>query len=421
MKIWILNHYAANMYLDEAGRHQSLAKYLLDMGCDVNIFCANTVHNTEMLIDTQGAEYVSKIGADDVRYTFVKTRAYYDNGRQRIGNMLDYYRKIMKILLNKENEFETPDVIVASSVHPLTLIAGEKIARKLKVPCVCEIRDLWPETLVELNIINKDNIFTKFMYAGEKHIYEKADGIVFTMPGGKKYITDKKWEDRISLDKIYHVSNGVDLLKFQDDQKRYTVSDSDLESLDCFKLIYAGSIRAANKVEDFISIATELQNMNICFLIYGDGDQREKLEAEVKERNLRNIIFKGRVDKKYIPYILSKGDANIVTDVDNNLGKYGVSWNKIFEYMASGKPTIVNYDMGQFNLVEDNNFGWARVYKSVEEFSNAVKRMMELPEKEYETFCANAEKAANRYDYKKLARDYRDVLDEVIKEYSNRN
>ena len=112
---------------------------------------------------------------------------------------------------------------------------------------------------------------------------------------------------------------------------------------------------------------------------------------------------------------------NIVTDEANNLGKYGVSWNKIFEYMASGRPVIVNYDMGQFNLVEDNNFGWAKIYKSVEEFSSAVKRMMELPEKEYKAFCENAEKAAHKYDYKKLAKDYQEILKETIRRYCDRN
>ena len=291
MKIWVLNHYAANMYLDEAGRHQSLAKYLLDMGCDVDIFCANTVHNSDVLIDTQGAEYVSKRGADDVRYTFIQTMPYHSNGRQRIGNMLDYYRKIKKVLLNKANGFGRPDIIIASSVHPLTLLAGEKIARKLNVPCICEIRDLWPETLVELDIINKDNFFTKLMYAGEKHIYKKADGIVFTMPGGKKYIEDKGWDNKIDLDKVYHVSNGVDLIKFWEDEERYKIYDPDLEKTDCFKVIYAGSVRAANKVEDFISIAEQLQGTTVCFLIYGDGDQRRKLEKEVKRKNLKNIIF----------------------------------------------------------------------------------------------------------------------------------
>lgn len=421
MKIWILNHYATDMYFDGGGRHHSLAKYLIKLGHDVKIFCANTVHNSDVIIDTKGAEYVSKMGADDVQYTFIRTRPYHNNGRQRIGNMLDYYRRIKKVLLNKENGFERPDIIIASSVHPLTLIAGEKIARKMGIPCICEIRDLWPETLVELDIIGKGNIFTKLMYAGEKHIYKKADGVVFTMPGGKKYITDKGWGKKVSLDKVYHVSNGVDLIKFKKDQECYTIADQDLERLDCFKVIYAGSIREANKIEDFVSIAGQLQDTNICFLIYGDGDQRKKLEAEVRNKDLKNIIFKGRVDKKYIPYILSKGDMNIVTDEANNLGKYGISWNKIFEYMASGKPVVVNYDMGQFNLVEDNNFGWAEIYRTVEEFSNAVKRMMELPEKEYNVFCENAEKAAHIYDYKKLAKDYQDILKETIQRYGGRN
>ena len=84
MRIWILNHYAANMYFDEAGRHQSLAKYLIDMGCDVDIFCANTVHNSDVIIDTKGAEYVSKMGADDVHIHFNTLLCKCKSLRQRI-------------------------------------------------------------------------------------------------------------------------------------------------------------------------------------------------------------------------------------------------------------------------------------------------------------------------------------------------
>ena len=115
------------------------------------------------IVDTKGCLYVERIGEDSVPYGFIKTRLYHGNGRNRILNMLDYYRRIKKVLLNKNTGFGRPDIIIASSVHPLTLLAGEKIARKLNVPCICELRDLWPETLVELEIINKDNFVTKLM------------------------------------------------------------------------------------------------------------------------------------------------------------------------------------------------------------------------------------------------------------------
>lgn len=418
MNIWILNHYATDMYYDKGGRHHALAKYLIRKGHDVTIICANTVHNTNIVIDTGKSLYIEDMGSDDVPYVFVKTRPYRGNGRDRILNMVDFYRNVRTVLDEYQKNEGKPDVILASSVHPLTLVAGIKTAKKYKIPCICEVRDLWPETLVALGKIKRNNIVTKIMYMGERWIYKKADGVIFTMPGGTKYIEDRGWQNDVSYEKIYHVNNGVDLDKFIDDRDRYTISDADLNNENMFKVVYAGSIREANRVKDFVSMAKVLndkEKKNIKLIIYGDGNQREQLERECEEQELNNIVFKGRVEKKYIPYILSKGNLNIVTDEQNELGKYGISWNKIFEYMASGKPAVINYDMGEYDMVKAYGFGQAKSYRSIEEFTEAVIDFADMTSEEYNRYADNAEKAAASYDYKALA----DKMEKILFEYVN--
>lgn len=416
MNIWILNHYATDMYYDKGGRHHALAKYLIRKGHDVTIICANTVHNTNIVIDTGKSLYIEDMGSDDVPYVFVKTRPYRGNGRDRILNMVDFYRNVRTVLDEHQKNEGKPDVILASSVHPLTLVAGIKTAKKYKIPCICEVRDLWPETLVALGKIKRNNIVTKIMYMGERWIYKKADGVIFTMPGGTKYIEDRGWQNDVSYEKIYHVNNGVDLDKFIDDRDRYTISDSELNNENVFKVVYAGSIREANRVKDFVSMAKVLndkEKKNIKLIIYGDGDQRERLERECAVQKLDNIVFKGRVEKKYIPYILSKGNLNVVTDEQNELGKYGISWNKIFEYMASGKPAVINYDMGEYDMVKAYGFGQAKSYRSIEEFTEAVIDFADMAREEYDRYADNAEKAAASYDYKVLA----DKIEKILFEY----
>ena len=73
MKVWILNHYATDMYFDSGGRHHSLAKYLIKLGHDVKIFCANTEHNSSRIVDTKGCLYVERIGEDSVPYGFINS------------------------------------------------------------------------------------------------------------------------------------------------------------------------------------------------------------------------------------------------------------------------------------------------------------------------------------------------------------
>ena len=165
MNIWILNHYATDMYFDGAGRHQSFAKYLKLNGHDAKIFCASTVHNSDINIDTNGKLFIEHTGQDNVPYVFVKTSSYQGNGNQRIRNMVEFYFRLFKVVKSyKKNE--TPDIILASSVHPLTLVAGIKIAKKMHIPCICEIRDLWPESLIEVGILGRHSLLARVLYKG---------------------------------------------------------------------------------------------------------------------------------------------------------------------------------------------------------------------------------------------------------------
>lgn len=406
MKIWILNHYATDMYFDKDGRHHAFAKYLIRLGHDVKIFCANTVHNSNTIINVENNLYVEKIGADNVPYVFVKTRPYAGNGKDRILNMIDYYINIKPVLNRYKSKENLPDIILASSVHPLTLIAGIKWAHKNKINCICEIRDLWPETFVEMGVIKKNNILTKLLYRGEKWIYKNADKLIFTMEGGIKYIEDRKWNADINLLKVYYLNNGVDLEKFYKNKKEFYLEDDDLNS-NYKKIVYTGSLRYANRLNDLIEVAKIFNDnkKDIKILIYGDGDYKEKLENECKGRELNNIIFKGKVDKKFIPYILSKGDINVVTGVNTGIGKYGVSWNKLFEYIASEKPIIANFDMGEYNIIENNGIGIAKRFDSPEDFSHGI---MELLNKKNKIKNNNIK---NKYDYKNLSIELLNIIE----------
>ena len=146
-KVWIWNHYATNTYFDQGGRHYNFAKFLAEAGYEPVIFCAATIHNSSRQVDTGGALWTEK--PDSVcPYVFVKTRPYAGNGKQRVLNMVDFYRGVKKVALEYANVHGKPDIIYASSVHPLTLVAGIQMARHFGVKCICEVRDLWPEGIV---------------------------------------------------------------------------------------------------------------------------------------------------------------------------------------------------------------------------------------------------------------------------------
>lgn len=416
-KVWIINHYATNSYFNKGGRHYWFAKYLLKKKYKPTIFCASTRHNHDEFIETKNKKYVSYI-TDDIPYVFVKTPTYKGNGIKRILNMLSFYSNLFVVAKECIDLHGKPDVILASSVHPLTLVAGIKIAKKLGIPCICEVRDLWPESFVAYGIMSKNNPIIKLLYAGEKWIYKKADKLIFTMEGGKDYIVEKGWDKAsggpIDLNKVYHINNGVDLDSFDYNRQHYRIEDPDLENEDIFKVIYAGSIRMVNKVGLLLDAAKILKEKgihDIKFLIWGDGDEKKQLEVRVKEEKLTNVAFKGRVNKKYIPYITSQSGLNVALGETLPLYSFGGSLNKMFEYFAARKPILFTFELG-YSIIEKYEAGIELSVSSPAKIADTILYFKDLSEDDYDNYCTNAKRAAQEYDFTKLTEKLIELINE---------
>jgi glycosyltransferase involved in cell wall biosynthesis len=413
--IWILNHYATSMFRDHGGRHYWFAKYLLNKKYKPTIFCASTIHNSDEVIDTKKKRYIS-CTTDKIPFVFINTPPYKGNGIKRIFNMMAFYKSLFCITKEYADLYGKPDIILASSVHPLTLVAGIKIAKKMAIPCICEIRDLWPEGFIAYGLLKQNNLLARILYHGEKWIYIKADKIIFTMEGGKDYIVEKGWDKAsggpIDLDKVYHINNGVDLDAFNYNKEHYQIEDPDLENKNTFKVIYTGSIRMVNKVALLLDAAKILQEKgveDIKFLIWGDGNERKQLEARVKEENLTNVSFKGRVDKNYIPYITSRSQLNIALGETLPLYSFGGSLNKMFDYFAAGKPVLFTFKLG-YSIIDRYGAGLELSESSPMKIVESIVYFKNLSEEQYSGYCENAKRAAKEYNFEKLTERLIDVI-----------
>lgn len=402
--IWIMNHHIAPPSIEHQNRHVWFSKYLSKKGHKVFLFCASTVKKGSESLIKDNSKYITE--KDDFgKYIIINTRKFFGNKKNRILNMIDFYQGLMKNYKEIINKYGSPEVIYASSVHPLTLVAGIKIAKKLNVPCICEVRDLWPETLVEFGSLKKKSILAKLLYAGEKWIYKKADKLIFTMEGGKEYIKDKKWDKEIDLNKVYHINNGIDLEAFNQNLTKNTIEDFDLTNKETFKVIYTGTIGIPNKVDVILKTAKLIKERGldkIIFLIYGDGVELEKLINYKEKNNLENVIFKNRVEKKYIPYILSNSNLNIFTGAEVELYKYGLSLNKLFDYLASGKPSISNMKCGKYDILKKYDCGITIESNDFSLLADKIIGFYNMPPEKYNEYCKNALIASKDFDFKKL-------------------
>lgn len=406
MNIWLFNHYAVPPSLYPLARPFHFANHLQKKGHTVTIFAASSVHLSDQNLITDGSQMKAK-KIDGIRYVFLKARNYEGNGVQRILNFFDYTIR----LFTHTRKFRKPDVIMATSVHPLTCVAGILLAKKYKCRCVVEIADLWPLTLVEYGAIKDDHPVTKALYVLEHWIYKKADAVLFTMCGGKQYIKDHGWQKDVALNKIFYINNGVDLEAYRRQEATEIFRDEDLEKTDTFKVMYTGSMGTANAMYDILDAAERLkEKSDIQFILFGGGYLEDKLRKHCQEKQLTNVLFKGKVDKKYIPNILSKGNLNIMTGLSDRVSEYGLSMNKMFDYMASGKPTISNIQT-QFDILEENRCGVTIGAGSADEMAKAVLRFYEMEQTEYKTYCENAKEAVKQYDFKYLTDELEKILE----------
>lgn len=403
-KVWILNHYAINSFYNRGGRHYWFAKNLINKGFQPTIFSANIRHANNESIEVKGSYELKTV--DDIPYAFVKTSPYSDNGKERIKNMLSFYKNIFKATKDYMKKYGRPDVIIASSVHPLTLVAGIKTAKKLSIPCICEIRDLWPEAIFEFNKAKEQSVIGKLLIAGEHWIYKNADALIFTKEGDTDYLIERGWTveqgGKIDLKKCHYINNGVDLDAFEKSILDNQLEDDDLHS-NKFNVTYVGSIRPVNNVGNILDTALMLKDQrDIQFLIYGDGGEREQLEKRVIEEKIDNVKIKGFVHKQYIPYILSKSHINLLNYSQTQYNwKRGNSSNKLFEYMASGKPIISTVKMG-YSIIDKYNCGIEIEDADGEDLAEAIIKIKNLSEKEYYKLAENARVGATDFDFKKL-------------------
>lgn len=405
MNIWFFNHYAVPTSYYPLARPAHFARYLQKKGHTVTIFAASSVHLSDKNLITDG-KVVRLQKADGLRYVFLRARNYEGNGLQRILNFFDYTIG----LFAQTGKFRKPDVIMATCVHPLACLAGVLLAKKYRCRCVLEIADLWPLTLVEYGALKEGQPVTRLLYALEHWLYKKADAVIFTMSGGRQYIKDMGWDTDVDPDKIYYINNGVDLGLYRKQESGKIYEDADLDCKDTFKVMYTGSMGIANSVQDILDAAVLLKDYkDIRFFLYGGGYQEEDLKAYCRKNHITNVVFKGRVNKKYIPGILARGNLNLLTGPSDRVSKYGMSMNKMFDYMASGRPTLSNIQTENDIFIE-NHCGITIESGSARAMADGILRFYRMNKEEYGEYCRNAENTVKQYDFRYLT----DVLEGIL-------
>ena len=421
MRVWLINHYASNMYRDKAGRHYWFAQKLKERGYDVTVFCSTTLVNGEELLST-GKEKLALKETDGIPFVFVKTIPAQGNGIKRVENMGLFYKNLFPAAKAYAAKNGKPDVILASSVHPLTMVAGIQIAGKMKIPCICEIRDLWPEAIFSFGKTTEKSLLGRVLIKGEHWIYKKADALIFTKEGDTDYLKERRWTTAqggdIDLGKCHYINNGVDIAACEERSRTMRLDDPDLNDESKFNVTYVGTIRPVNNVGNLLDTAKLLRDRggydDVRFLIYGDGTQLNELRERAARENLDNVRMKGFVNRQYVPYILSKSSVNMLNYAQNQYNwTRGNSSNKLFEYMASGKPIISTVHMG-YSIIRRYDCGVELDEDTPEALAEQIMRFHDMSKAERDEIGKNAREGAGDFDCGVLTGKLIKVIESVV-------
>lgn len=353
MKIWIFNHYAVGPNSSGITRHFDLSKELVKLGHEVTIFASSFNHQKreEQQEYTHNQFFIEKT-YDGVDFVWIKTPAYLKNDFNRVKNMISYSFKALKL---GKHRGESPDVVIGSLMHPLAAIVGYLVAKKHKSKFYFEERDLWPQSLIDLGKVSSQNPVVTILSKLELFLYKKADKIIVLFDKAPEYVMNRG----ISRDKVIYLPNGADINRY--DHESVEVLPAEFEEAfneneSRFKILYTGAHGLANHLEAILDIAKIIKHKkaNIHFLFVGDGPVKEKLIQQAEQEGIDNITFLPPVPKEYIPSILKRADAGIMALKDIEVYKWGISLNKMFDYMAAGIPIIMLSSLKDTSVSREN-------------------------------------------------------------------
>ena len=418
--VWVMNHYSISHLVEKGGRHYWISEQLKKDGYDVVVFGCNAVPDKNETFFPSHKLWQVQYSESGIPYVVIESSAYEGNGVSRVKNMALFARNLVKVANQYAEVFGCPDVVYASSVHPLTIVAGERIAKLFGVPCIGEVRDLWPETLVAYDAVKKDSILAKVLYRGELWIYKRADAMVFTMEGAPSYIKEHKWDKEnggpIDLSNVYNVNNGVDLSQFDKNRETFVYPDVDLDNPDCFCAVYTGAIKRANNVGLLLDAAEYLKDLpNFKILVWGQGNEVEKLIGDAKMRGLDELfVYKGSVEKKYIPSIISRSDCNLMHWERSSVNNYGYDYNKLFEYLAAGRVVFSTIQSGH-SLLVNKDCGIETEGNTPKNFADGIRKIYCMTPGERREWGLKARSVAHDYDFSVQTRVLEQVIENVCK------
>lgn len=397
--IWIIDHYSSEPVYGGISRQYDFAGELGRRGYHVIVIASGFCHFThEYITEKDNSVKISKL-SENVHYIYLRTSAYASNsGVGRAKNMADFMQKVLKFEGVIARRYGKPDVVTGCSVHPLAWVAAYKIAKKYKVRFVAEVRDFWPRIWVVSGEKKKTEPMVLFFGAIQSWAFKKADKIIYSMYHGDKYLCG---ELGVPKSKVYLIGQPMDCERFDKNSERIdllpkavrnfmTLSES--ESMQETPLIcaFAGYYMTYEGVYVMLEAQKilEKKGLPVRMVFVGSGQEKEGMEQYAAVHHLKNVLIYDRIPKEAVPALISHADicmAHLEVKGHKEVYQYGVSKNKVNEYLYSGACTLYGF-LYRDDEVAESGGGMVFEPYNAEELAEKIEEIYRMPPEERRQF-----------------------------------
>ena len=282
------------------------------------------------------------------------------------------------------------DVIIVYS-PPLPLaIAGSKLKRFYNAKYILNVQDLFPQNAIDLGIL-KNRLLIKLFKRIEAYAYRSADFITVHSENNKSFLATR---NKVPQDRIKVIHNWIDIEPYSKAmrtgrfRKMFNIEDK-------FIFLFAGVIGPSQGLDLIIKAAEKIKDVkDICFLIVGDGMEKERLEKMADDLKLKNVIFKPFVSKDEYPELVK--DADVGLACLSSMNRTPVVPGKILGYMAASVPVaaFLNKESDGHQIIRNAQCGYS-------EISDDVEKTVETVIKIYNEWSRLKEYGENGFNYVK--------------------
>lgn len=354
---------------EPATRSYDIGRVMISDGHHVTVIASSFSFYSREEKKLSSGQWWTEEYIDGVRFIWVRTFPYQKNDWRRVLNMFSFCFNAIRVgVLIKDRQ----DIIMAINPPPMAVLAGWITSLIHQARFWIEVKDLWPQTLVSMGALSEKSLITRGMRFFERYFFNRAEKILSLLPFSYEYIASLC----INTSKVIWIPNGVDLERIKG-LESYSGG-----SPDRLTVMYLGGHTASNELNTVLHAAVILRSQgvhNVRFIFVGDGVEKPSLMENARKLGLDNMSFRDKLPRSEVYPMMNEADAFIMS-LKNvpTLHKYGISLNKMYDYLLSGRPIVLAGEPRN-NPVKETGAGITVPPENPMAMAEAFKQLLTMP------------------------------------------